>query len=326
MDFFASDVFLTALARDYHRAKTYEFKTYSIEGGQVRLAEASGGRILTTGPFYDYVKSVPADDSSHGTVKYLPRLVTSVVTLDDENPAASVPTSEDVAPLIRWDRFSTWDDYLALLRTRSRNLTSARRKKLRKTTEHFGDPVFTFRDTSVEALDLCVKWKIEQYEGGHETLEDPNALVLLRRMFDEGHLVLATLKVADNYVAVHAGVVWENDYLDILSAYDPAFAVYGVGRELRLRLLECSYRQGHRSYDLLLGAEPYKWDYATHVQLIETYGRPPLVLRARDTLEQASKRWLVALSPRLFYRVKRVVIAARRTVAETTNKIDAGSR
>ena len=323
--FFASDPFLTALARDYHRARTFEFKMYGIRGGQVRLAEA-GGRILTTGPFYDYVKSVPSDSPPRETVKYLPRLVTSVVPLPDEDPAASVPPSEDVAPLVVWERFSSWDEYVALLGKRSKNLLTARRKKLRRTTEQFGEPVFRFGDTSGEALDLCVTWKIAQYEGGHETLEDPNALVMLRSLFDDGHLVLSTLKVAGEYVAVHAGFVWENEYLDLLSAYDPAFAEYGVGRELRLRLLEYSYRQGHRSYDLLLGAEPYKWYYATHVQLVGSYGQPPLARRTRDAVERVVKRRLIALSPHLFYRVKRLVISGRRALAATAGRFHVRTR
>jgi CelD/BcsL family acetyltransferase involved in cellulose biosynthesis len=327
MDFFASDAFLTALAQDYHRAKSFEFKMFGVQGGQVRLAEINGGRTLTTGPFYDYVKSVPSDGTAEGTVRYLPRLVTSVIPLDDLDPASSMPsTDQEPAPLIVWERFGTWEDYLALLGKRSKNLLTARRKKLRRTTEQFGAPEFTFDDRSVEALDLCVKWKIEQYEGGHETLEDPNAVAMLRSLFDDGHLVLSTLKVSDQYVAVHAGFLWESDYLDLISVYDPAFASFGVGRELRLRLLEYSYRQGHKSFDLLLGAEPYKWYYATHVQLIESYGKPPLARRTRDTLEKVVKERLVALSPHLFNRVKRLVIVGRRYLTDITNRFRAKER
>ena len=322
MDFFASDAFLTALARDYHRAKTYDFKTYEVRGRQVRLAHINGSRTLTTGPFYDYVKSVPLDGTTQGPIDHLPRLVASCIALDDEDPEASAPaTGQAPAPLVVWERFATWDEYLGLLRKRSKNLLPARRKKLRRTTEEFGAPVFTFDNRDVEALELCVKWKVQQYEGGHETLEDPDALAMLRGLFDDGHLVLSTLAVAGNYIAVHAGFLWEGEYLDLLSAYDPAFAEYGVGRELRLRLLEHSYGQGHRSYDFLLGAEPYKWHYATHVQLIESYGKPPLARRTRDGLERVVKQRLVAVSPDLFYRVKRVVLTGRRLLKGTTNRV-----
>ncbi len=321
MDFFASDAFLTALARVYYGAEKFAFKTYEVRGRHVRLAEGSKGKILTTGPFYDYVKSFPAEGVSQGTVDYLPRLVTSTIALDKENPAASVPpASQDLAPLVRWEGFATWDEYLALLRKRSKNLLPARRKKLRRTTEEFGAPTFTFNNLDPEALDLCVKWKLEQYEGGYETLEDPGALAMLWGLFRDGHLVLSTLEVGGKYVAVHAGFLWKNEYLDLLSAYDPAFAEYGVGRELRLRLLEHSYRQGHESYDLLLGAEPYKWYYATHVQLVSSFGKPPWSRRMRDASERVLKQRLLSLSPHLFYRVKRLVLTGRRLFKDATRR------
>ncbi len=323
MDFFASDIFLTALARDYHRASTYAFKTYALEGQQVRLVEIDGGRPVTDGPFYDYVKPLPAEvpaqdpagSPSQGTVSYLPRLVTSVIALQDRDPESSLPLfAQEPAPLIVWERFSTWEDYLALLSGRSRNLLAAQRKKLRRMTDAFGDPVFTFDDRDPAALDSCIGWKIGQYEGGHETLEDPRALLMLKALYRDGHLVVSTLRLEGRCVAVHAGFVWEDDYLDVLSAYDPAVAVYGVGRELRMRLLEHSYRLGHRSFDLLLGTESYKWYYATHLQLVESYGTPPLARRVRDTAQRAVKQRLMALSPQLFYRAKKLVIAGRRQV------------
>ncbi|WP_105031424.1 GNAT family N-acetyltransferase [Arthrobacter ruber] len=321
MDFFASDAFLTALARDYHGASTYAFRTYAIKGQQVRLVEIDGGRPITDGPFYDYVKPFPTGGPSQGTVSYLPRLVTSVIALQDRDPESSLPLfAQEPAPLILWERFSTWEDYLALLGGRSKNNSTARRRKLRRMTEAFGDPVFTFDDRDPAALDSCIGWKIGQYEGGHETLEDPRALLMLKAMHRDGHLIVSTLRLEGRCVAVDTGFVWQGDFLDVVSAYDPAFAVNGVGTELRMRLLEHSYRLGHRSFDLLLGTESYKWYYATHLQLVESYGTPPLARRVRDTAQRAVKQRLMALSPQLFYRAKRLVLGARRRWAQLRNR------
>ncbi|MBJ2119433.1 GNAT family N-acetyltransferase [Arthrobacter sp. MSA 4-2] len=321
MDFFASDAFLTALARDYHRARMFEFKRYEVQGRQVRLAEVNGGRVLTTGPFFDYVKPLHPDGPPQRTLNFLPKLVTSVIALDDEDPAASVPpTTLEPAPLIVWGAFGTWEDYLALLGRRSKTLLYNRQRKLRRMLREQGEPVFAFDDPEPEALDLCVKWKIQQYEGGHETLEDPAAIAMLRGLFEDGHLILSTLRVADKYVAVQAGFVWQGEYLYLIPAYDPEFARHGVGRELLLCTLEHSFRQGHKSFDLLQGAEPYKWNFATHVQLIESLGQPPLGRRARAAAERVIKRRLLAVSPQLFYRAKQFFLSGRRRVKETTNR------
>lgn len=322
MDFFASDAFLTALARDYYRAKEVTVKTYAVQGMQVRLAQIPGGKVLTTGPFYDYVKAFAYDGEAPPGITYIPKLVTSRIALEDENPAAAVPpTGQEPAPLVIWDRFATWDEYLALIRKRSKNLLPARRRKLRRTTEAFGAPAFSFDNPDVQALNLCIHWKVKQYEGGHETLEDPNALAMLEGLFRDGHLILSTLEVAGKYVAVHAGFLWKGEYMDLLAAYDPAFAQYGVGREILVRMLEHSYHQGHQSFNFLQGGESYKWDYATHVHLIESYGKPPMASRARKALERAVRQRLFALSPKLFYGVKRFVLVGRRQAVYVRNGI-----
>lgn len=321
MDFFASDAFLTALARDYYRAKKVDVKTYELPGMQVRLAVVNESKVLTTGPFYDYVKAFPVNGKAQAGVGYIPKLVTSRIALEDENPAAAVPlTGQEPAPFVLWERFATWEEYLALVRKRSKNLLPARRRKLRRTTEAFGAPAFTFDNPDVKALNLCVEWKIEQYEGGHETLEDPNALAMLEGLFKDGHLILSTLEVSGSYVAVHAGFLWQGEYMDLLSAYDPAFAQYGVGREILVRMLEYSYNQGHTSFSFLQGGESYKWDYATHVYLIESYGQPPLAHRTSKALERIVRQQLFALSPRLFYGVKRLVLTGRKEAAIVRNR------
>ncbi len=321
MDFYASDAFLTALARDFYRAKSTELKTYGIPGStaQVRLAEINGKRVVHSGPFCDYVKPLPNPDREtepDGTVGYVPKVVTSVIALPDVDPTSVVPqTPLDPAPLILWGNFETWDDYLALIRKRSKSLLRTRRQRLRKLVDQYGEPEFVFDNRDIEAFKTCMEWKIQQYRGGHEALESAEAVAMLRGLFEEGHLVLSTLKVGDEYVAFHAGFVWLDDYLALIPAYSPAFAKHGIGKEMLLRMLRHSYEAGHRAFDFLQGAETYKWEFATHVQVIESLGSPPLLGRLRDAAGRSAKQGLVAMSPELFYRVKRMVLGGRRMVA-----------
>lgn len=322
MDFFASDAFLTALAKDYYGSNHVDIGMYDVPGGQVRLAAVDGGKVLTTGPFYDYVKPDSCVGTSRGAISYLPKLVSSVIPLPDAEPAQSVPsTSQEPAPLVVWERFATWDDYLSLIRKRSSGLLRNQRRRFARMSEEHGEPTFIFNNSDIEALNQCVTWKVQQYEGGHETLEDVRALRMLRSLFEDGHLVMSTLQLGDRYIAVQAGFLWQEDYLALIPAYDPAFAKFGIGKELLLRMLEYGYHHGHKSFDFLQGAEPYKWDFATHVQLIESVGRPPLVRHSREVAERFVKQRLLAMSPGLFFRIKRLVLSVRRVLQRDNNII-----
>ncbi|MFJ6538862.1 GNAT family N-acetyltransferase [Paenarthrobacter sp. NPDC091711] len=319
MDFYASDAFLTALARDFYRAKTIELKTYGIQGSkaQVRLAEINGKKAVHSGPFYDYVKPLPGLTTSPSEIlRYVPKVVASVIALPDEDPTSVVPdTLLEPAPLVIWAAFETWEAYLALIRKRSKSLLRTQRQRLRKLTEQFGEPEFTFDNPDTAAFHTCLQWKIQQYKGGHETLESAESVAMLRRLFEDGHLILSTLKVADEYVAFHAGFIWQDEYLALIPAYSPAFAKHGIGKEMLLRVMKHSFDSGHRSFDFLQGAETYKWEFATHVQIIESLGTAPLLTRVKAVAAKTVKQGLLSTSPELFYRVKRLVLDGRQAAA-----------
>ncbi|MGO4186207.1 GNAT family N-acetyltransferase [Pseudarthrobacter sp. TAF60_1] len=313
MDFFASDIFLTAVAKDFYGAKHYRFKTYGINGHSVRLVEVNGRRPIVSGPFYDFVKPLTSEEMPDEALGFIPKIVTSTVQLDEDTPSdATKATSQDPAPLIIWKEFPTWEDYEALLHRRSKALLSNVRKRRTKLQREHGETTYRFDDHNSAAFDLLCAWKKGQYEGGNETLENPRAVAMLRSLFNDGHLILSTLKAGDRYVSIKAGFVWERHYLSLMPAYDPEFAKYGIGKDLLLRTLEHSYRTGDKYFDFLQGAEPYKFDYATHLQIIDSLGKPPISHEIRTRTERAVKAALMRLGPTTFYRVKRGILATRR--------------
>jgi len=315
MNFFASDVFLGALASDFYRATDFRFRTYTISGYSVRLAEINGKKPLVDGPFYDYVKPLPSPQGGDGDghVRFIPKVVTSTVLLDDRNPGmAWAPTGQEPAPLVAWARFPTWAEYESFLHGRSKDMLKVMRKRRAKLAREHVAATYTFDDRNRGALELLCDWKRKQYQGGNETLENPRAVAMLRHLFDDGNLLLATLKVGDRYVAIHAGFIWDNEYLALIPAFDPAFAQYGVGKQLLLYMLQDSHQRGHSSFDFLQGAESYKFDFATHLQIIEPLGSPPLAYRVRRHAKTATKAALLRISPRLFHGLKRTILATRR--------------
>jgi hypothetical protein len=311
MDFFSSDAFLTALAREYYRAKNFEIKTYGIGEHRVRLVEINGKKPAVNGPFYDYVKPLSSPAPTARTVRFIPKLVTRTVALDDREPRDDVPISvQDPAPLIIWDRFATWEDYLSFVKRRSANLLL--KKRYLKLVREYGEPDFEFDDRNPEAFEKCILWKLNQYDGGNETLSNPRAVAMLRSLFDDGHLIISTLKIGGQYLSAHACAREPKCHLSLIPSYDQGFAKYGIGKELLHRMLEHSYRHGDEAFDFLQGGEPYKWNYATHLQILEAVGQPTLAHQIKVGSRQLAKEGIIKLSPALFLRLKALVLAARR--------------
>lgn len=313
MDFFSSDPFLSALARDYYRAQEFEFKTYAVGDHCVRLVELNGKKPATSGPFYDYVKPLSDPVEAVPGISFLPRAVVGTVALDDREPLANAPmTVQEPALLITWSQFAAWEDYLSFVKTRSSGLLLKQRKCNMKLVQRYGEPDFEFENRDPEAFGKCLAWKLNQYAGGHEILSNPRAVGMLRRLFDEGHLVISTLKTDGRYISAHACFRESERHLSLIPSYNPSFSEFGVGKELLHRMLEHCYRQGDKAFDFLQGAEAYKWNYATHLQVIEAVGQPPLAHRVRSTSRRLAKDGIVKLSPTLFLQLKRLVLAARR--------------
>lgn len=312
MHFFSSDVFLTALARDYYRAKNWEFKTYAVAGLCVRLAELNGKHPAVSGPFYDYTKPLQPETEAIRGVSFVPKVVTQTVALADTDPKGSAPmTVQEPAPLIRWSDFGTWADYEALVRKRSKTIFSAHGRHMRKLANEQGEPTFEFADTNPASFDQCLVWKVRQYAGGHEALENRLVVEMLRRLYEEGILVVSTLKVRGKYVAAHAGVQWQRQHLSFFSSYDPAYAKYGVGKETLHRMLQHCHARGDEEFDFLQGAEEYKWDYATHLQIIEAVGRQPARARIIGQAQALGTATIKNISPEFYYGLKKTVIRAR---------------
>lgn len=313
MDFFSSDAYLTALARDHYRAKRFEIKTYEIDGYWVRLAEINGKNPAVSGPFYDYVKPLPGPSPAARTVGFIPKLMTRTIALEDRDPQSAAPqTDQEPAPLILWGRFPAWEDYLYLLKQRSPTLIKKQRSRNARLARDHGELSFAYEDRNPEAFDKCLLWKMNQYQGGHETLANPGATAMLRRLFEDGNLVVSSLKIGDRYISAHACAREQKSHLSIMSSYDQSFASYGVGKELLHRVLEHSYSRGDEAFDFLQGREAYKWDYATHLQIIEAAGQPPLTYRVKAKSRQLAKESIVKLSPSLFLQLKRLALAGIR--------------
>lgn len=310
-DFFSSEIFLETLGRIYYRQSEFEIKDYSINDYCVRLLTIEGAPIIE-GPFYDYILPLPQASPGARPISYVPTLVTKNITLDEHEPETSLPPGHlDFAPLIKWAQFSSWEDYLTFIKGRSKSILSVQQKRTRKLIAEHGELTYIDDNPDRQALMQCIEWKIKQYPGGHETLEDPRAVNMLLELFGQGILSISTLGNEHQYLAIHLGIRWGKKYLGLVPAYDINFASYGVGKELNHRALEACFIRGDEEFDMLYGGESYKLDYATHAKLIYPQGMPTLSVRAKKYAQSAVKSTLLRIHPPVYYGVKKAIIKRR---------------
>jgi CelD/BcsL family acetyltransferase involved in cellulose biosynthesis len=179
-------------------------------------------------------------------------------------------------------------------------------RKLRKLQREVGEVEFEFDCRDEEMLDLCLKWKLAQYQRSEMynilTSRDGAwiraSLREIHRMRETGFSgCLSVLKAAGRPVAAHFGMRSRTDLHYWFPAYDVEFGAYSPGISLLLKMAEAAAAAGLSRLDLGRGDAVYKERVATGtIPLLE--GRvvvQPMafaLLDARKQLAQSARRLL----------------------------------
>src|SRR5579884_597232 len=120
-------------------------------------------------------------------------------------------------------------------------------------------------------LDALVRQKSRRWRetGGRDWFAEPRFPAFYRRMTEKGlasGLVhLASLRVGEEIVATHWGLVFRGWFYFLMTGYESGeWAKCSVGRQLLEDLVKCSIEQGLEIYYLNVGDEPYKQHWADH--------------------------------------------------------------
>jgi len=89
---------------------------------------------------------------------------------------------------------------------------------------------------------------------------------LARTLFVAGYLDLQVMYVGEQIAALNFGAKYGDRYYYIIPTFDEAFGCYSVGRLLLLHLLEQSFEEKMSEFDMLLGNEAYKAEFATNTR------------------------------------------------------------
>ncbi len=214
------------------------------------------------------------------------------------NDAVITPMVESMAPWVETLQHAlnvplTWDSGAAWLQSRSKNL----RAQIRKREKRLAEAGFEFRVLQpqephgeiVETL-LAQKRAWLTARNMPSVLNEPQGGEFLHAVCDEmaksGALRASALQSQDKRVAACNLSFFRGGHLySYLSSYDVAMADYGAGSLLRQRLLMWACDQGARVFDLLIGAEAYKKDFAAASVPIRT------LVVARGLLGRAARSY-----------------------------------
>jgi CelD/BcsL family acetyltransferase involved in cellulose biosynthesis len=303
---FSSPVVLQALADVYYPGRPTRIATYRIAGSDFQLLALTtrNGRPLTRLPFVDFWEPLDPGEAragagEPGVARYLPRVHVDTVAATGCAPELQ---GLSVAPFVRLSDFDQPSAYWDLIASRNRSLLSDSRRQLRRLEREFGAATFTFQDPeTTAAVDACLGWKARRSRSAARFFSDQRHRNWLLRVNRAGVGHASTLRLDGRIVAVHLGLIENGRLYYAIPAYEPELARYSPGRLLLEWLLGEAFRLGLAEVDLLIGNEPYKWNYATHARRIGDLGRAPLV----ETAVAAARRRLRV--GRRLRRVRRVL-------------------
>lgn len=161
----------------------------------------------------------------------------------------------------------TWNDFV---KTRLHRAKDSRRK-LRRLEEH-GTVRFVVAKTSAAVerlLPVLIAQKTRRYLelNNSDGFERPGYRDYYRlatgELFDRGVLHLSALEVGDDVIATHWGLVWSKRFYSLVLAFaDHPLAAYSPGRLLIEHLVEWSFANGLRAFDLGVGDMAWKQAFA----------------------------------------------------------------
>jgi hypothetical protein len=288
LPFFATDEFLTTLAET--RSPGARPTVVECEGLRFRTLVRNGRALRPPWPMGYYLS--PLDLPAEVHVPFVFHAVRDLTP-------AGIPRPPDRSPaaFVRWEGFESFEAYQRFRKTTLHGRASSLARDRRYLERDHGKLSFVTDDSSALLLEQIIALKAEQLERrfGRHYLAHQNNRDLYREFFRRGLLRAAALHADGRLVAGGLYLRWHGTCIFRTTVYDPQFAKYSPGMLLIEDLLRFSFESGDREFDLLLGNQPYKWHFATHVRWLGNLGNEPL----RDRLAlQARIRLGPLLSPR----------------------------
>ena len=160
----------------------------------------------------------------------------------------------------------SWEDYLALLKTKDRHEL---RRKLRRLEQTQSINYLTIVEKGLLSLAMDTFFKLFQLsntEKANFMTDKKKAFftAMVSSLAEQGNIRLSFLEIS----GVRAGTTlcfdYNNDIYLYNSAYDPAYSSLSVSLLLKVFNIRDAVEHGKKRFDFLSGDEPYKYDLGGH--------------------------------------------------------------
>lgn len=169
----------------------------------------------------------------------------------------------------------TWPtgaDWVASRSSKRRDSTRQRMRYMEKN----GFELKTWRTPEPDVLAAALEQKQAWVRARNVSsfVTDPQGPEFLRELASEmsarGLLHLSAIRSAERIVACHVGFIRDDTFYYYMPTYDAAFAKQSFGTSLRELLIMSACDQGLKKFDMLLGSDDYKSQYAAVEDVVRT--------------------------------------------------------
>jgi hypothetical protein len=287
-NFFSSAPFLEASARFLFPGAGARAGTVELGGRCFDALLLPDGSLLDN-PMSDFLEPLGPELGTRSAVRparFLPRVALQRVALGPERE--ETPGLEP-SPCIDWRDFDSWEDYVQRTSARDWRAFKVTRRRRRKLARTLGPLRLELASGDHRLVEQALIHKARQLRrtGRLDRFASRRVRLLVHHLVEQGELSLAVLWAGSRPTAFALAHWGEQRLYSWITSYDPELSACSPGTLLYEDLMEASYDRGHREFDFLIGAEPYKYHYATHERLVGPLGDPSWTQRTAGGLRTA---------------------------------------
>jgi|GEM_PF-6364668 len=313
---FSTDAFLAALAEAYFPGAKPGI--VECEGARYRTLVTPRGKPVSgvyAFPFYLEPLGPEAATGPALHVPYLAEVVRAVTPVGETGPPWAAPS-----PFVDLSLFRTWDEVVASA-TPPQGVNSPKRvaQKARQIGRELGPIEVQLDDRDEAAFETLIAWKSAQYARTWKShrMTLPQNLDFHRELRRRGIFKVVAVRAGGRLVGGKVGLREHGRSLWRITVYDPELSRFSPGSVVELLTLKACFEAGDRDFDYLMGSEPYKFTFATHVRWVGNVGQEPRTDRWRRLGRMRVAR-IATRSPGLYRQLKaleRRTLELRRRVA-----------
>ena len=228
-------------------------------------------------PFSFYMEPVVSTRPARA-VPFLVDVVTDTVAAAPDGAAAHA-----VSPYVDWSGVDSWEAFLASRRSLPGVDSVATVMRKRERLERSLGPVtLKLIDESEDVFEQLIKWKSAQYaeSPGINRLGVRQNVDFYRELRRRGFFLTTSYWAGERLLGGKIGVRVDGRHISRVTVFNREYADFSPGSVMSLDVLRASFEAGDREFDYLMGREPYKFTYATHMRVLSNLGREPRLDRA----------------------------------------------